>query len=69
MTEVKNAVLTGAAVVLAEPDCTPRRLYDTICALLRDTDKRRSMSAALRKLVVLDSAEQICTILEQLARA
>ena len=59
----------GAAVVLAEPDCTPRRLYDTICALLRDTDKRRSMSAALRKLVVLDSAEQICTILEQLARA
>ena len=59
----------GAAVVLAEPDCTPRRLYDTICALLRDTDKRRSMSAALRKLAVLDSAEQICTILEQLARA
>ena len=58
----------GAAVLLLEPECTARRLYDEIKALISDEKRRADMKAALQKTVVPDSAEQICGIIEELAK-
>ena len=58
----------GGAVLLLEKECTPDRLYAEISALLADSNRRDAMSVALRGLVVLDSAERIAGILEELAR-
>lgn len=58
----------GGAVLLLEKDCTAQRLYAEIASLLSDAQRRANMSKALRGLVVLDSAERISDILEELAR-
>ena len=58
----------GGAVLILEEDCTAEKLYDTVKALLADEQKRQQMRSALQKLVVLDSAEQICDTMEALAR-
>ena len=57
----------GAAVVILESECTGEKLYETVKSLLADRDKRKAMSAAVRDMVILDSAERICDILENLA--
>ena len=67
----KNArVLTdnGAAVLLLEADCTGERLYKTVQHLADNPAACKEMSAKLRKMAVLDSAERICDILEELAK-
>ena len=67
----KNArVLTdnGAAVLLLEPECTGETLYKTVNNLVKNPATRKEMSAKLRKMAVLDSAERICDILEELAK-
>ncbi len=56
----------GAAIVLLEPECTAQKLYDTVSRLLADHEKCKQMSAAIRKMVVLDAAEQICDRIEAL---
>jgi UDP-N-acetylglucosamine:LPS N-acetylglucosamine transferase len=43
-------------------------MYDQIKSLLANEDSREQMSAALRGLVQIDSAEQICDMLEELAK-
>lgn len=58
----------GAAEVILERDCTPQVLYDAICKLLADRQKRQDMSSALHQWVVLNSAERICEIMEELAK-
>ena len=67
----KNArVLTdnGAAVLLLEPECTGETLYKTVNNLVKNPATRKEMSAKLRNMAVLDSAERICDILEELAK-
>ena len=67
----KNArVLSGngGAVLVLEKECTPQLLYSKIKELLADEKGREAMTAALRGLVVLDSAERIGDILEELAK-
>ena len=59
----------GGAVLLLEKDCTAETLYDQITALLADKSKMDSMSTALRSWVVVDSAERICEIMEQLMKS
>ncbi len=56
----------GGAVLLLEKDCTAQTLYDTVKALLADPARRERMSTVLRGSVILDSAERICDILEEL---
>ena len=66
----KNArVLSGSggAVLMLEKECTPQLLYAKIKELLADEKGRESMTAALRGLVVLDSAERICDLIQQLS--
>ena len=59
----------GGAVVLLEGEQMGQRLYETVTELLADADRRSQMSKALRTLVVMDSAEQICGIVEALVKA
>ena len=59
----------GGAVVLLEGEQMGQRLYDTVSSLLADPNRRSEMSKALRELVVMDSAEQICGIIEGLVKA
>lgn len=58
----------GAAVVLTESECTPQKLYDAVNDLLADKKRCAEMSVALRNMVVLDSADRICDMIEDLAR-
>ena len=57
----------GGAVLLLEKDCTPQAMYAKIKEILSDSQLRDRMSTALRGTCVLDSAERICDILEELA--
>lgn len=69
--QTKNAKILegrGAAVLIPENQCTAQILYDTIMQMLHDDAGRRKMSAALRSMAVADSAQQICQIVEQLAK-
>jgi len=65
----KNArVLSGrgGAILMLERDCTAQHMYGQICQLLKDEGQRTAMSAALQQNVILDSAQRICDILEEL---
>ena len=68
--QMKNAKILadrGGAVLLPEAEATGQRLYDEVTALIADPQRTRQMSDTLRNLVVLDSAERICHIIEELA--
>ena len=58
----------GGAVVVLEKECTSEALYTLIRQLLTDADRREEMSRKLKAMVQLDSTEQICDILEELAK-
>jgi len=65
----KNARLLeqrGCAVVLTEGEDMGKKLFDAVRQLLSDREKRSAMSASLRKMVMLDSAEKMCDIIEAL---
>ncbi len=57
----------GGAVVLLEKDCTAQRLYEEVRTLLADPGRRSRMSAALHKMAILNSAERICDIMDELS--
>ncbi len=69
--QTKNArVLAqrGGAVLLPEQADMGRKLYDTVIELLSDPQRLSTMSATLRETVILDSAERICDMIEQLSK-
>ena len=53
--------------MVCEPDCTAEGMFRTLQELLSDDQRCSDMSVALRNMAVLDSAERICTIIEELA--
>ncbi len=58
----------GGAVLLTEQkENMGRKLYEAVTDLLADHGRRSEMSAALRKMVVMDSAERICDMIEELS--
>jgi UDP-N-acetylglucosamine--N-acetylmuramyl-(pentapeptide) pyrophosphoryl-undecaprenol N-acetylglucosamine transferase len=59
----------GAAIVVPEPECTAQGIFDEIMALMNDEIRRKKMSEALRSMVILDSAQRICDILEELMKS
>ena len=70
--QMKNARILGdrgGAVVLPESEVTAGKLYDTVKKLMQDSEARSRMSAALRAMVVMDSADRICDIIQELARS
>lgn len=58
----------GAAVLLPESECTPKRLMEEIQKLLDSADTRTQMKQALHKLCVPDSAQRVCDIMQTLIR-
>ena len=58
----------GGAVVVLEKDCTPEHLMAQIQQILTSQERANAMSAALKGSVILDSAERICDILEELTK-
>ena len=58
----------GGAVVVPETECTAQGIFDEIMMLLQDEPRRKQMSQALRGMVILDSAQRICDILEELIK-
>ena len=58
----------GGAVVIPETECSAQKIFDQINALMQDEPRRKEMSQALRSMVILDSAERICDILEELIK-
>ena len=57
----------GAAVVILEQECTAEVLMEQIQKLLADPKQYSRMQKALQHMVVPDSAERLCAIMEQLA--
>ncbi len=57
----------GAAVLMLEKDCNARRMMEEITSLLADKSRYNRMSKALQSMVVVDCAERLCGIMEQLA--
>ena len=57
---------TFTAVLVLEGECTAKRLMEEITALLQDKTRYNSMRKTLQELVVPDSAERLCAIMENL---
>ena len=58
----------GGAVLITEKECSAKVLYDQINVLLAEESTREEMSVKLKQNVILDCAERICDILEELAQ-
>ena len=70
--QMKNARILeqrGGAVLLPEPEVTAEKLYHTVKELLGDPKKQMDMAQALGSMVILDSGDRICDIVEELAKA
>jgi UDP-N-acetylglucosamine--N-acetylmuramyl-(pentapeptide) pyrophosphoryl-undecaprenol N-acetylglucosamine transferase len=68
--QTKNAqwlVDAGGAVMIADHDCTPERLRDTIDALVADPDRLAAMGRAARSVARPDAAERIARMVMELA--
>lgn len=59
---------TGGAVLVLESECTPQRIFDEVKAIVEDTERSESMRKALLGMMVPDSAERVCGIMEQLCK-
>jgi UDP-N-acetylglucosamine--N-acetylmuramyl-(pentapeptide) pyrophosphoryl-undecaprenol N-acetylglucosamine transferase len=69
--QTKNARILadrGGAVLLPEGEDMGRKLYEQVRGLLADAGRRQEMADALRQLVVPDSAQRICDMIEALGR-
>ena len=58
----------GGAVLVLEKECTAQLLMERIRAILADETNYSAMCTAMRGACVLDSAERICSIMEQLIK-
>jgi UDP-N-acetylglucosamine--N-acetylmuramyl-(pentapeptide) pyrophosphoryl-undecaprenol N-acetylglucosamine transferase len=68
--QTKNARILaqrGGAVMLPEQENMGQKIYDTVTELLADPERLAQMSVTLRQTVVLDSAERICDLIQQLS--
>ncbi len=58
----------GGCALLLEKECTGRRLYDEVVALLGDEARCKAMRKALLDSSMPDSADRICGIIRELAK-
>lgn len=59
---------SGGAVVILEKDCTAETLLAQINELLQDKQRCETMRKALLSMVVPDSAERVCAIMEAVGK-
>jgi len=65
----KNAralVDCGGAVMILEKDCTAQKVFDTINEIFADPARGKQMRLSLQAMTVPDSAQKICTVMEEL---
>ena len=58
----------GGAVVVLEKDCTAQRIYDEVKAIAEHPERALQMQKALQQEVIVDSAERVCGIMEELLK-
>ena len=58
----------GAAVVIREAECDGDSLYEAAKALLSDPQRLKDMRTAARKMAVVDAAEQIYGVIQELTK-
>ena len=58
----------GGALVLLEKDCNAETLFSLVQELLADPERYNAMSQAIRGACVADSAERICSVMEELVK-
>ena len=58
----------GGAVVILEKDCSAQKIFDEIKAIVGDSQRAQAMQKALHSMVVPDSAERVCGIMESLIK-
>ena len=58
----------GGAVVVLEKDCTAQRIFEEIQKILGDSQRSAAMQKALYGMVVPDSAERVCDIMQQIIK-
>ncbi len=59
---------SGGAVVVLEKDCTAEKIYEQIKSIVEDPARSVKMQKALHSVVVPDSAERVCGIMEKLMK-
>ena len=57
----------GAAIVLLETQCDAKVVFEMLTELLANPQRLSDMSANLRRMAVLDCADRICDMIENLA--
>ncbi len=55
---------TGGAVLVLEKDCTAQRLYEEVEKIVTDPARQKAMQKALYQMVVPNSAERVCELME-----
>jgi len=58
----------GAAILIADDECSAERLEETVAPLLEDPDRLESMSTAAAAVGHRDAAERVATLVESLSR-
>ena len=58
----------GGAVVILEKECTAQRVFDEIRKIVSDPKVSEKMQKALHAMVVPDSAERVCAIMNALMK-
>ena len=59
---------SGGAVVVLEKDCNAQVLFDQVLSITSDKERCQQMQKALHTMVVPDSAERVCAIMQTLAK-
>ena len=58
----------GGAVVLTEGECSPQKLFQTTCAVLRDREKLSSMETSMAALGIRDATERIYQVIQNICK-
>lgn len=58
----------GGAVVVLEKECSAQRIFNEVKAIVEDSGRCEQMQKALHSMVVPDSAERVCGIMEQIMK-
>ena len=58
----------GGAVVLLEGECTPQKLYQTTCSILKDGLRLQQMEESMASLGIRDATERIYKVIRNICK-
>ena len=59
---------TGSAEVLLEEDSSGQALFQAMCRILRNSEKRSSMERAMAQLGIRDATERILEVIQEITK-